>query len=533
MQRRDVLKWGSLLGVGSLFGRIPQAESRPRPPFIIGPAYEQDPFTLEGRERKILIVGGGLAGMSAALELAEKGYQVHLKEAGPELGGRLATRTYDTQAGTFKVEHGLHMWFHNYHNFKDVRERLGINRFFKPHNETHFTFKEYEDEVLTSDPPVYPLNLIKLLERSPNFNLFSAFNQLGLLGDVVYYNHWDVYDRLDQITFEEWSKNRVSKQFYDIMLQPAAGVTLNNPSRISAAEMVMYMHYYFLGDPKAMWREVTTVDHATAVLDPWETRLRELGVEISFNHRCQGLRFERDRIVGEVGDETQYDGVILACSIPGVQQIMSQSENDAPETLLGERFDALCNRLVELEIAPPYKVLRLWLDRPTQEGRPDILETPQHAPVNLVALFHLLEDESKQWAQETQGSILEFHLYANEKWATATDEEVLADVRPVLDELYPELKEAQIIDYVLGSYHDFTSFEVGQGMIRPKSDTPKLEYQIKGLALAGDWVKTDYPCALMERAVSTGREAANAMLVADRVRQVPIKATNRRGPGLL
>ena len=122
--------------------------------------------------------------------------------------------------------------------------------------------------------------------------MFSAFNQLGLLGDVVYYNHRSVYDRLDQITFEEWSKNRVSDTFYDVMLQPAASVTLNDTSRISAAEMAMYMHFYFMGDPKAMWREVTTVDHATAVIEPWEQRLRELGVEITFNHWCEGLRFE-------------------------------------------------------------------------------------------------------------------------------------------------------------------------------------------------------------------------------------------------
>ena len=90
-----------------------------------------------------------------------------------------------------------------------------------------------------------------------------------------------------------------------------------------------------------------------------------------------------------------------------------------------------------------------------------------------------------------------------------------------------------IIDKVVGSYQDFTSFEVGQGKLRPGANTPYLEYRIPNLALAGDWVSAEYPCALMERAVSTGREAANRFLLVDRVRLARIMGTSLHGPGLL
>lgn len=518
----------SLEGVG-----VKKASAIPRRPFTLWPLYDDDPLTLEGRERSVLVIGGGLAGMSAALELAERGYQVTLREANDILGGRLATRRERNAAGEFNVEHGLHMWFHNYHNFKDIRARLGIDGYFKPHNETHFTYRTYEDEVLTSDPPIYPLNLIKLLERSPNLNLFSAFNQLGILGDVLYYNHWDIHERLDHVTFESWSKSKVSQTFYDIMLQPAASVTLNDPQKVSAAEMIMYMHFYFMGDPKAMWREVTTVDHGTAVIDPWAERLRSLGVTIELGKRCDGLRFVGDRFVGVVNDPVDYDGVVLATSIPGVKQLLGQCEASSDSDWALERFGTFRDRMLQLDVAPPYKVVRAWLDRPTAEGRPDILETPQHTPINLVALFHLLEDESAAWAEASGGSVLEFHLYADERWGSMADDEVWRIITPLMGELYPELRGANLIDLSVGSFHDFTSFEVGQGLLRPSAVTPRREYQLNGLSLAGDWVSTEYPCALMERAVSTGREAANHFLLTDRVRQVPIKATSRRGPGLI
>src|SRR5436305_2547222 len=43
-----------------------------------------------GRERGILVVGGGMAGISAAIEAAEAGSDVYVVEQGPSLGGRVA-----------------------------------------------------------------------------------------------------------------------------------------------------------------------------------------------------------------------------------------------------------------------------------------------------------------------------------------------------------------------------------------------------------------------------------------------------------
>src|SRR3990172_12250079 len=38
----------------------------------------------------VLVVGGGIAGMQASLDLAEQGFRVHLVEAQPALGGHMA-----------------------------------------------------------------------------------------------------------------------------------------------------------------------------------------------------------------------------------------------------------------------------------------------------------------------------------------------------------------------------------------------------------------------------------------------------------
>ena len=54
--------------------------------------------------------GGGLAGLSAALELADRGYNVTIKEKSYEnVGGKLRTVSYEAFPGqTFMIEHGFH-----------------------------------------------------------------------------------------------------------------------------------------------------------------------------------------------------------------------------------------------------------------------------------------------------------------------------------------------------------------------------------------------------------------------------------------
>jgi NADH:ubiquinone oxidoreductase subunit E len=51
---------------------------------------EREPAQSNGKTGAVLVVGGGIAGMQAALDLAESGYKVYLVEKGPAIGGAMA-----------------------------------------------------------------------------------------------------------------------------------------------------------------------------------------------------------------------------------------------------------------------------------------------------------------------------------------------------------------------------------------------------------------------------------------------------------
>lgn len=495
---------------------------RPRNP-------DAPPLLSPAGSRSVLVVGGGIAGLSAALELAERGYRVQLREADSVLGGRLATRDLDPGFGeSFRVEHGLHMWFDNYRTFADLRHRLGLNDAFRPYDQVDFVFRTYRPERLESTPKVFPLNLAGIIDRSPNLEWSDILGSIGILPDLFQFNFRRVFDRLDGITFDEWKRRTgVTRRFDDVILQPAAHVTLNRVEELSAAEMVLYQHLYFTSQPFAFDREVTTVDHGTAVIDPWVARLRQLGVQVRTSAPVPGLRIEGGRAVGVVGESERHDAVVLATDVPGSRAVLGGSRADGAS---GAGLATLRDRIAKLKVAPPYRILRVWLDRRPDASRPEVLETPQHSPLSLICLYHLLEEESAEWAARTGGSILELHLYAlDEPYTSTSDEELWPLVRPLVLEVLPELDGAAVVGRTVGNYENFTSFAVGQAAFRPYPQTPTTD-GVAGLYLAGDWVSAPVPSALMERSVLTGRLAANEILVGDGVREVGYSHVSGRGP---
>ena len=532
MLRRDFFK---SLGIGSLGYSVlnsQKAQAFPQPPRVISPRNPAAKRQLgSGEEKSVLIIGAGLAGLSAALELAERKYKVTVRDAMPNVGGKLAVRQETNAAGTFWVEHGLHMWFENYHVLRNIRDRLGVNANFRPYNAVEFKFKDYEKEVIKSEPPVYPLNLMNILKNSPNMNFLDAAGTLNTIREVLFFNHKTNYIRLDDITFADLAKQRkVNKKFYDIVMEPAASVTLNDPNKISAAEMCLYMHLYFLSHPKAFNREVTTTDHYNGLLRPWVERLKSFGTKIELSKPVSGLEFHEDKARGVVGESKKYDYVVLATDVGATQKILAGSvaHDDNAEILLNK----LKATVAPLKIAPTYKVLRVWFDKKPSDEIPDCLETPQHRPINLLARFDLLEEESRRWSQKTGGSVIEFHLYTTPELVGLKDDEVWPAIRNTVLDIMPEMADANVIASSVGSYHNFTSFECGQGSLRPSSTEPQA-LGIDNLSFAGDWLKTDYPSALMERAVCTGREAANSICIADGVREEGMVVTNDYGPGLI
>ena len=164
---------------------------------------------------------------------------------------------------------------------------------------------------------------------------------------------------------------------------------------------------------------------------------------------------------------------------------------------------------------------------------PDIIATPDFDSLNLIAQYSKIHKEYIEWANETGGSVVEFHCYTWNKHfdVNVSDEKVWGLIAPTVKTILPEIfdRNFKILGQTVNSLQDFSSFESGLAKYRPYSDSIN---SLKNVYLAGDWIRTKYVAQLMEKAVSTGREAANHVLLKDGVRQATMKVTSSKGPGL-
>ena len=91
-----------------------------------------------------IIIGGGVAGLTAALHLAERGLKPLVLEADPEyLGGRLAGgKTVNIDGYEFRLEHGVHGIWSQYRNFQAMLARHNLRPVFVPAEEENWVYRK-------------------------------------------------------------------------------------------------------------------------------------------------------------------------------------------------------------------------------------------------------------------------------------------------------------------------------------------------------------------------------------------------------
>lgn len=506
---------------------------------VIEPVNPDAPESLsDSTQKKVLVIGGGVAGLTASLKLAQRGYKVTIREAAPFLGGRLHTREEELSTGTFKVEHGLHQWHHQYYNFHDIFKDLELeDKIFKTFSESFYTFKNYSSESFKFESDNYYENLESQVSSSSNMSSLSVNETFKGLHDVFFYHHRTNFKKFENFNFGEWaSSTSINETFLNVAVSPLLNNAFASADTISAAEMLLNLHTNYIGHPNAPVFKVTSINHEDAIIDPWKSKLESLGVEIQLNSPVPGLNFGYAKCKGSKDDSQEYDFVLLATDVTGVQSIFGKSKAIGRKT--SAAFKKLSKKFEGLKTGSPYQIMRVWLDKPLASKltpSQSIINTPEHKPISKIAVYDMLEEESKKWAEETGGSIIEIHMSYTKSLLGLSPKNLWDNLQDLIHDAFSQtdakdlVKEARVLDISMGSYSNFTSYESGQFEHRPEPELA-LKEGISNILFAGDWVKyNELPCTLMERSVTTALSAVNTILFMDGVRQIPIKGASASG----
>jgi isorenieratene synthase len=465
-------------------------------------------------------VGGGIAGIAAATVLVERGVQVTLVEREAFLGGRAGAWTEHLADGTpFEMERGFHAFFRQYYNLQRLLQRIDPDLgFLQPLSDYPILGPRGQVQSFAGLPRRTPQNVITLTLRTPT---------LGLR-DLLHVNKRQALEMLRfdmQHSYARWDRMTAGQYLDSLQFPPEARRLLfdvfshsffNPEDDMSAAELLMMFHFYFTGNPEGLIFDVSRRPFSTALWKPFARLLEKNGATLrlqcgvtSVHRQMDGWRAQLDS-----GETVAADAIVLATTVPGLQQIVAASPDlDEPTWRRG---------VAELQLTHPFVVWRLWLNGPTRNGRAPFVGTTGLGLLDNISLYHLFEDESRDWAARTGGSVVELHAYAVPPDAREPD--IRADLLQALHTLYPETATLDILEERYLVRQDCPAFAPGSMAQRPGVETPH-----DGIVLAGDFVRLPIPSALMERATAAGFLAANHLLARDGVRPEPILSVSPRG----
>lgn len=471
--------------------------------------------------RSVAVVGGGLAGLTAATLLAERGVSVTVLEKEPFLGGRVGGWMERLEDGEpFEMERGFHAFFRQYYNLRALLRRVD------PRLERLRKLEDYP--ILGPDGGMESFSRLPAL---PPFNVLALFRRTSALKltDLI---HLDLRSTLAMLTFDMERTyaafdHRTAREYLDSLRFPPHARRMlfdvfshsffNPEEEMSAAELLMMFHFYFMGNPEGLVFDVLDEPFATAVWLPLRRYLEGLGVRFRLGETVTAVGPREGGGVwvrSERGAPVEAEAVVLSPSVAALKRLISGSP-ELRDTRWREQIDALA-------LTSPFAVWRLWLDRPAAPGRHPFVGTTGMGMLDNISLYHLFEGESRRWAARTGGAVVELHGYG---LPPGVDEaEVRRELREGLHRLYPELREARVLAERFLLRQDCPSFAPGSFQLRPTVETPFPQ-----VVLAGDFVRLPIPTALMERAATSGFMAANHLLAGWEVQGQELWSVPRRG----
>jgi len=461
---------------------------------------------------QVLIIGGGIAGLSAALHLAERGLKPLILEADEKfIGGRLAGgETIQIGNHSFRLEHGMHGIWSQYRNLQAMLARHNLRPVFVPAQEENWIYKRGPLVRMTPvgsrirrsfiPPPFHYLRLFLslrfLLMLDPR-DWASLFNVWAGLIMAVGIDPFGENQPMEGLTLGDMTK-RWSPAVKSLFLGLARNGLSSHPDEVSISGFIAFLRFYTLMRRDAWMFTYLPNDGGTSICEPLAGKIKELGGEVRLGSKVKRVAKEKEQwlVKWETADgvESALVGEVILVTDPNnAKKILSASFGDEVDKLFFPR--ALSNAII-----------RLWFDAKPRKTSEAGIFTGDFMIHNYFWLDRLY-DPYRRWARETGGSALEAHVYGPPEVLAQPDAALITRAIDDVQQAFPELRGHRVGQHLQRNAESHTLPQVGAKDVYLGTVTPW-----NNLFCAGDWVRHPAPAFFLERACLTGIEAANTVL---------------------
>ncbi|MDC0767337.1 hydroxysqualene dehydroxylase [Streptomyces sp. HD] len=519
--------------------------------------------------KRVAVLGGGVSGLSAAHELAERGYAVTVYEYYDTLGGKARSMPVPGTAADGRAdlpaEHGFRFFPGFYRNLPDTMRRIpvpgnangvhdnlvsGTEALFaraggRP--DLHFPLRRATTPPRPGDltPGWIRDQILSALDLGTRLPAHEAayFADRLLVHltscDARREEHWEKVAWWDFIRAEEMSAEYQTLlgigQTRNLVATRAEVASTRTVGRVIIEALLLWGLLGRGMDGDADVDRVLNAPTSEAWIDPWETHLRSLGVEFALGTQVHEVLHDAGRVTGvrvsarDGGDERTVtaDHYISALPVEHARLTWGPGLRAADPQLA--RCDALRTDWMT------GVMFYLRTPTPVVHGHINCLDSPWSVTAVGQAQFWAGRDFSRDYgdgrAHDCLSAIISEWdkpgiLYGKTAKA-CTKEEVVAELWAQLKDGLNDAGKTTLRDEDrLGWFMDPAVTGLGgpaprnreQLLIHPTGtlyNRPTARTRVPNLYLAGDYVRTDVDLATMEGANESARLAVNALLDAD------------------
>lgn len=433
----------------------------------------------------VAVIGGGLAGLSAASALADAGYHVELFERRPYLGGRASS--YELPGTGEVVDNCQHVLLGCCTNLIDFYRRLGVEQQIRWYDEITFILPGGKSSTLKPGALPAPFHAAPSFLDSTVLNLKDKMAIARAMMALVPGLPTDNGEN-----FESWLKrhgqtSQAIRRFWEPVLVSALNEDLN---RISVRYAALVFRDSFLKSAEAGRMGVPAVP-LSQLYGTGAQYIVARGGKVHLRAAVESFRADGDQVrlcVG--GEEIAVDYAVLATPFNSIEKLLP----DARE------WQSLREQARSFE-SSPITGIHLWFDREI---------TPLEHAVLLEHTIQWMFHKSKILATRRdscqQGSYLELVVSSSKTLVDKPRQEIIDLAVRELAEFFPTVREATLTKAtVVKEIHATFAPSPGSDAFRPSHTSPWPR-----LFLAGDWTATGWP-ATMEGAVRSGYRAAETL----------------------
>ncbi len=528
---------------------------------------------------QVIIIGGGISGLTCAGHLAERGLRPLIIEADPVwLGGRLRDEPevaleHRGRTWFFPGEHGVHGLWSPYVNLRGMLSRWGIAPAYVPAQDETWIFgqgkrvrKANIGRAIRSSWWPAPFHYMSLLAR-PRFlaminlrDIASMFRVLGGLFSAMALDPLAEQKALAHLSLADFTKGW-SPTLRGLFAGLARNALAAHPEDVPAAGFIAFLRFYTVMRRDAWAFDYLPASAGTAIIEPLAATVRQAGAEIWQGAQVVKLMPMPDGAgwwvtVDEDGRRQTLEThqVVLAVSSPAARKLLEgnlwelvgtqrNSVNSEQSTVISDQLPVTSYQSpvsslsvsqspfpqpsalsTQHSVLPPLHfptgvptaIIRAWFDRQPEGVSEAGIFSGDFIMDNFFWLDRL-QDGFREWSRETGGSAVEVHIYGPPEVLAQPDALLLARVLLDLHRAFPELRGYNLKIKLQRNEATHTLFSVGEPGQHLETVTPWA-----GMFACGDWVYHPAPAMYLERAVVTGIAAANAILSSHALQPFPL-----------